>query len=131
VLLSPDEGKYYLWNITINYLIFKMKRREKLTAGKQRRKYTASFKSEVALEALDERASLSALGKRYGISPGLIGRWRKSVIENSHLLFEDSYPGKDVRDRRMEALNREIDVLTADCEFLKDSLSGYLKSKIQ
>jgi len=98
---------------------------------KQRRKYTAEFKSRVALEALDENVTLSALGERYGIAPGLAGRWKKSLIENSHRLFADSHPEKDDLDRKIEALNREVDALTADYEFLKNSLSAYLKENVR
>ena len=94
---------------------------------KQRRKYTAPFKSKVALEALDENVTLSSLGRRYGVHPGLIGQWKKSVVENSHRIFEDSYPVKDARDRQIEALNREVEALTADYEFLKNCLSVYNK----
>jgi len=98
---------------------------------KQRSKYTASFKSQVALEALDENVTLSPIGERYGISPGLVGQWKKSLVENSHRLFADSHPEKDDLDRKIEALNREVDALTADYEFLKNSLSAYLKKNMR
>ena len=86
---------------------------------KQRRKYTASFKSKVAPEALDENVPLSALGRRYGVHPSLIGQWKKSAVKNSPRLFEDSAPVKDVRDRQIEALNRDVDALTGYVGFFK------------
>jgi len=98
---------------------------------KQRRKYTAEFKSKVALEALDYNVTLSSLGRRYDVNPSLIGQWKKSVVENSHRLFEDSDTGKDARDRQIEALNREVEALTADYEFLKNCLSGYNKKNMK
>lgn len=102
-----------------------------MTTRKQRRKYTAEFKSKVALEALDENVTLSALGERYGIHTGLIGQWKKSLVENSPCLFEDSHPEKDERDRKIEALHRKVDALTADCEFLKNVLSAYQKKSVK
>jgi transposase len=62
-----------------------------MTAKKQRRTYTASFKFKVALDALDEKITLSALGERHGIHPSLVRQWKKVLVENSHRLFEDSY----------------------------------------
>jgi len=102
-----------------------------MNVKQQRRKYTAEFKSKVALEALDEGVTLAALGRHYGVHPGLIGQWKKSLVENSHRLFEDSAPVKDARDRQIEALNREVEALTADYEFLKNCLSGYKKKNVQ
>jgi len=37
-----------------------------------RRKFTAEFRARVALEALQERATLSELSKRYEVHPNLI-----------------------------------------------------------
>jgi len=98
---------------------------------KQRRKYTAAFKSKVALEALDYNVTLASLGRRYDVPPGLIGQWKKSVVENSHRIFEDSNMGKDARDSQIEALNRKVESLTAEYEFLKNCLSVYNKKDMK
>jgi len=97
-----------------------------MTKKQHRRTYTAEFKSKVALEALDERVSASALSKRYDIHPSLICQWKKSVEANSHRLFEASYPEKDEIDREIEALKKKNETLRAECDFLKSNLSLYL-----
>jgi len=89
---------------------------------KHRRNHTAQFKSKVALEAYEGRVSASAISRRYDIHPNLICKWKKSLVENSHCLFEDSHPGKDNHDRQIEALNRKVDVLTRYVEFFKKQL---------
>ena len=59
-----------------------------------RRKYSAGFKSEAATGALRERATLSDLIKRYELLPSLITKWKRALILNSFLIFEDAYPEK-------------------------------------
>jgi len=91
-----------------------------------RRTFTAAFKSKVALEALAGQESGAELSRRYDIHPNMVCQWKKSLIENSHRLFEDSHPEKDERDRLIESQNREIATLSSDVNFLKKKLKPYL-----
>jgi len=91
-----------------------------------RRKFTAEFKSKVALESLQERATLSELSKRYEVHPNVIVQWKKSLKENSFRVFQESHPEKDDRDKLIESLYKEIGTLTMDVNFLKKKLSPYL-----
>ena len=60
---------------------------------KARRKYDASFKAKVAIEAIRERETLSELAVKYEVSPVMISRWKKEFIDNSAAAFET--PKKD------------------------------------
>jgi transposase-like protein len=91
-----------------------------------RRKFTAEFKSKVALEALHERSTLSELSKRHEIHPNLVAQWKKSLIDNGFRVFQDAHPEKDDRDRLIESLYKEIGSLTMDVNFLKKKLGPYL-----
>ena len=91
-----------------------------------RRKFSAEFKSKVALEALQERSTLSELSKRYEVHPNLIVQWKKSLLENGFRVFQDSHPEKDERDKLIESLYKEIGSLTMDVNFLKKKLGPYL-----
>ena len=93
---------------------------------KKRRHFTAAFKSKVALEALQGRISAKELGERHALHPNLISQWKKSLVANSHRLFEEAHPEKDERDRMIESLNKEISALTSDVNFLKKKLKPYL-----
>ena len=42
------------------------------TKTRSRRKFTAEFKAKVAMEALQERLTLSELSKKYEVHPNLI-----------------------------------------------------------
>ena len=97
-----------------------------MTAKMSRRKFTAEFKSKVALEALQERSTLSELSKRYEVHPNLIVQWKKSLIENSSRLFQEAHPEKDGKDKLIETLYKEIGTLTMDLNFLKKKLGPYL-----
>jgi transposase-like protein len=91
--------------------------------GSIRRKYSAEFKSKVALEALQERLTLSELSKRHEIHPNLIMQWKKIFIENGFRIFQESQPEKDDRGELIESLYREIGYLTMEKSILKKMLS--------
>jgi len=97
-----------------------------MTTKKNRRQFTAEFKSQVALEALQGKEAQSELSKRYEVHPNLIGEWKKALIDNCHRIFEDPHPERDACDKKIDALTKENDILTQDVNFLKKKLSPYL-----
>jgi len=58
----------------------------------KRQKHTGAFKAKVAIEALQERETLSELSKKYGIHPNMITRWKKEFLERTPQLFEKTHP---------------------------------------
>ena len=49
----------------------------------KRQKHSGAFKAKVAIEALQERESLSELGKKYEMHPNQIARWEKEFLERA------------------------------------------------
>jgi transposase-like protein len=92
---------------------------------KSRRKYTAEFKTKVALEALQERSTISELSKRYELHPNMVIQWKKTLTENSVRVFQETHTEKDERDNLIEHLYKEIGSLTMDVNFLKKKLGPY------
>jgi transposase-like protein len=90
-----------------------------------RRKYTAEFKTKVALEALKERMTVSEMSKRHEIHPNLIMQWKKTFMENGVRIFEESHPSKEDPSGLIESLYREIGCLTMEVIVLKKKLSHY------
>lgn len=84
----------------------------------KRQKHSGAFKAKVAIEALQERESLSELSKKYGIHPNMITRWKKEFLERAPQLFETTQPAdKDEKD--LEKLYAKIGQLEIENDFLK------------
>ena len=88
-----------------------------------RRKFSASFKAKVALEALRERETIEQLSKKHDVHPNRILRWKKELTENSSRLFSREATGSDKTERLVDELYRQIGQLKVDNEWLKKKLS--------
>ena len=54
---------------------------------KSRRKFDASFKAQVALEALKERETLAQLAQKYELHPNQISSWKQEFLESAASVF--------------------------------------------
>ena len=54
----------------------------------KRQHHSAAFKAKVALEALQERETLSEIATKYEVHPNQITRWKKEFLERAPELFE-------------------------------------------
>ncbi|MGD0342235.1 MAG: transposase [Bacteroidales bacterium] len=87
----------------------------------KRQKHSGAFKAKVAIEALQERETLSELSKKFGIHPNQITRWKKEFLERAPQLFEKTQPAdKDEND--MEKLFAKIGQLEMERDYLKKNL---------
>jgi len=87
---------------------------------KSRRKFSATFKAKVAIEALKERESLAELSKRFEVHPNMISKWKTEFLENSSTVFEKDKKQEEHPDP--EKLYAKIGKLELENEFLKKSL---------
>lgn len=83
-----------------------------------RRKFTGSFKAQVAIEALKERDSLSDLARRFEIQPNLILKWKKEFVDRSSEIFETSAPEEEYQAEK-DRLYSKIGQLEMEKDFLK------------
>ena len=94
------------------------------TKTRSRRKFTAEFKAKVAMEALQEKLTLSELSKKYEIHPNLITKWKNQLKEQSSSVFKErGEAAESDKDKLIEQLYKTIGSLTMDVEFLKKKLS--------
>ena len=90
---------------------------------KSRRKFEASFKAQVALEALKEHQTLSELAQKYELHPNQISAWKQEFLDNAASVFS----GKSTFTAEKEAsdtqeLYAKIGQLEMERDFLKKSL---------
>lgn len=95
---------------------------------KSRRKFSATFKAQVAIEALKERSSLSELAKRFKVHSVQISKWKQEFLENAPAAFDSEAGQQDVEQEKQE-LYAKIGQLEMERDWLKKNLNrlGLLK----
>jgi len=88
--------------------------------GRKRRKFTASFKARVAMDAARGDATLAELASRHGVYPNQVSAWKKQLLESVSELFEEGR-GRPSADESAEAstLYEQIGRLKVELDWLK------------
>ena len=89
---------------------------------KSRRKFTASFKSQVVLEALRERESLSSLSSKYELGHEQISKWKRAFLEKSEFVFTLEHPDKSTA-KEIQKLKEITGDLHVQNDFFKKTCS--------
>ena len=87
-------------------------------------KFDASFKARVAIEALQEKDSLQALAKKYGVAPSVISSWKDELLQNSSKAFEsDAEDKRKIKqlETKNAKLERKVGQLTLECDFFAEA----------
>jgi transposase-like protein len=88
-----------------------------------RRRHTAAFKAQVALEAAKEVKTLNELASQFGVHPVQIAKWKKQLLENIANLFIVNASKKDLSlVKRLDELYRQIGEVTVERDWLKKKL---------
>jgi transposase len=90
---------------------------------KSRRKFTAEFKTKVALEALKEVKSLAELAKKYDLHPNQITNWKKEFLSNASSVFKQGKKQQEDVDIEKQRLYEVIGQQKVEIDFLKKALS--------
>lgn len=80
------------------------------------------------MEALKESSTKGDLAKKYEISPEIISRWKKELVENDSAAFGAKSDTADF-DKERDALHRKIGELEMDSRhFTTEEIVGTLRS---
>lgn len=90
-----------------------------------RKTFTSDFKAKVVLEILKEEKSISQLSSEHEVHANQLGKWKKQVTDNMHVLLED---GRRKEDEEKEAFKKQIQELYAEIGKLTTQLN-WLKKK--
>ena len=90
---------------------------------KQRRKHTAEFKAQVALEAIKGLNTINEIAAKYELHPVQVGNWKKELLDRVPEVFarpnssEDKDNEKDRAqfERKVGQLSMEVDWLEKKC----------------
>lgn len=86
-----------------------------------RRKFSASFKAKVALEAIKNEKTLAELSKQYEVNAIVISRWKSELLENMSTIFDKSSKASREEEVDVEKLYAQIGQLKVENDFLKKS----------
>jgi len=95
-----------------------------------RKKFTAAFKAQVALQCLKDEVPLAELAARYQVHPTQIKDWKNILISQVESLFAKK--GQIVADNSdyIEALERKAGQLAIEIDFLKKNLNVFHKKNV-
>ena len=100
---------------------------EILTGVQRRRRWSTAEKIRLVEESQQPGSSVSFVARRYGLSPSLLFRWKRRMLEGGHQAVqadEELVATSRVREleRRVRDLERLLGRKTMEVEILKEAL---------
>lgn len=86
----------------------------------KRKRHEAAFKARVALEAMKGKKTISEIASEFGIHPGQVADWKRTLAEGLPGVFEKGAAGRAEEgfERERTELQSKIGELTIKVDFL-------------
>lgn len=90
-----------------------------------KRKFTATFKSKIAIEVLKQEETLSQIASKYGVHPTQARKWKDKLVEGLPTLFE-KYQGSELKEKEeiIDALYKKIGQREIELDWLKKKMES-------
>ncbi len=86
----------------------------------KRKRYSAEFKSKVALEAIRGELTVAQLAAKHGVHQTMINAWKKLAVEGMSVVFSGKVEaGEAAREGEIEQLHAKIGQLVVERDFLR------------
>ena len=84
-----------------------------------RKRYSADFKTKVALDAIRGELTIAQLTAKHGIHQTMINDWKKQAVEGLSTVFQAKPEGNDkTKEVEIEKLHAKIGQLIVERDFL-------------
>lgn len=95
--------------------------------SRQRRSFSAKFKSDLVIELLKGEKDINTLAVENNIQPNLLRNWKKEFLDKASVVFDDKREGnlkeKLVEERREKAeYAKKVGQLTMQVDWLKKKI---------
>lgn len=89
--------------------------------GDKRRKFTAAFKTKVALEALRGLKPINEIASQHQVHPNQVSTWKKTAQQGLPTLFEDGRCRQQAEEQEelVARLYQQIGQLKVELDWLK------------
>jgi transposase-like protein len=91
-----------------------------------RRKFTATFKTQVVLEALRERQTLSELAQKFDLHQNQITAWKKEFLDKAEQVFDRKKDDSWQKEQEREDMLKQIGEMKMENEWMKKKFHKYL-----
>ena len=91
----------------------------------KRKRHSAEFKFDVALEAAKELRTASQIASEREVHPNQISQWKKQLLDEGVSIFSNkNFHNKKKQNEREAALYEQIGRLKMELEWLKKKVAG-------
>jgi len=88
----------------------------------QKKRYAATFKSKVALEAVKGQRTISEIASEYEVHPNQVGQWKRQLRDGIENIFTDSRRTNRSEEKEKDKLYQEIGRQKVELDWLKKKL---------
>jgi transposase-like protein len=93
--------------------------------AKTRQRFSAEFKSKVALEAIKESRTMAELTQEYGVQAGQIKEWKQKLLDSLPGVFDSGSKAETnakQAEEKQDKLYQKIGQLNVEIDWLKKKM---------